>query len=161
MTARKELLDEIREAIEAREAAHLPVQKSWLVHQIVSAHDAAISGDTAWHRNCAFDAVSAGCRAVLREEVADEDLRAAGEEQLVLPGYTYVRHRYSNKCVNGTTEQGIVQLVDMTYKQVRAKIAELRHMAQGNTAHANELEHYCDARWPEGDPEDEVAKSGT
>jgi hypothetical protein len=132
-----DLRTEVRAVIEEVLREGKPAEASWLTHNIVERHRSILGDDTDWYRACAYGHVRALVRLELGRYKASDDTER--DEQLVLPGFTYVQRAY---LVRRDDEQMLVRIEQCTLDELWAKIADLRAMAAGCIDHARELERY-------------------
>ncbi|HEX9606403.1 MAG TPA: hypothetical protein VF962_04160 [Gemmatimonadaceae bacterium] len=137
-----ELRREVVELIDDRVSSTGVAAKSWIVKEMVDRHDDLRGRDRAMAKLCMYGHIATTVRLVLQDQHRKEEA-VEGERQLLLPGHKRLQLRYS---VDRDGEQMIVSLEEMTVSEGRAKSKELRAMAKGNLAHADELDDYFDRR---------------
>jgi hypothetical protein len=131
-----DLIKEITAVIEARLAAGDAAAATWVTQEVVAQHSQPEHTDSAWFELCAYEAVRAAVRTVLRRfqppaEVADE--------QIVLPGFERLQKAY---LVERESEQQIVRIDQLTSDELDAKADELERIGEGCYQHAKELRRY-------------------
>jgi hypothetical protein len=137
-----DLMREAEQVIEERLAAEGVAPKSWIVKEMIDRHPGIGGDDSDWYRICAFVAIDSVVRGVLQRHRAQE-AELDIDRQEVLPGFKRLQRRYS---IERDGEQTVVELERMTVIEGRAKAHELREMAKGCLAHAEELDDYFDQR---------------
>jgi len=142
MMEQAELTREVAELIEERVSTTGVAAKSWIVKEMVDRHDDLRGRDRALAKLCMYGHIDTTVRRVLQNE-HKKDTAIEADRQLVLPGHKRLQLRYS---VERDGDQMVIALEDMTVPEGRAKSKELREMAKGCLAHAEELDDYFDRR---------------
>ena len=97
-----------------------------------------IQDDREFYEDCAWHHVKTAIRNVLRDYKL---LPSQTPEQLVLPGYEFVQKAYAIE-QGDEHEPHVVPIEMMSEAELIAKAAELRQMAKGCEAHAEELDRF-------------------
>lgn len=117
----------------------------WITQAILSDHEGIEGSDREFAVACAVAIVKQRVRAVCNKFAGTEELEESGlklGEQFVLPGFDRVHRMYS---VNRGTPT-LVAIELMTDQEIRAKADEIRSIAMGGIAHADELLRYLNER---------------
>lgn len=142
MMKQGELMQEVSGVIEARLTNNEPAAMTWIVHEVVRRHQGIVGPDSDFYVLCAYEHVHRTVREVLRSRRSDEERPEPAHADL-FPGFKRLQRSYT---IPRGDEQVVVRLEQMTPEEIRAKARELRSMATGAMAHAQELEDYMSAR---------------
>ena len=135
-----EVFSEIEDVIRGSlDQGQSPVAR-WICHAVISAHPCEEFDGSDFFELAASKYIRSMVRKVLKKYQADE---SAENNQFVLAGFSRLQEAYT---IDRDGEQTIVLLRDMTPDEVAAKAAELRKMARGNEAHADELDRHLAER---------------
>lgn len=127
-----------RDLFELRLEAGLISESAWLVHEIVSAHDAIEGDDTDWYKCCAYDSVRSVVRKVVQEYRGESTTAVS---QLVFDGFERLQRAYS---IERDGCSLVIPIDQITYEELTAKIDALEAFAEGALVHARELRRYRD-----------------
>lgn len=135
MMKQAELSAAIDDMIEDRLDTGEPAAMSWLVREYAMLHPAPEGPHRELHELCMWEHVRDTVRERLRALRATEPT-----EQLHMEGsgFTHLQRRYTIDV--GEDEQMVIPLEKMTPAHLRGKAKELRRMALGCMAHADELD---------------------
>ncbi len=128
----EELAREVRGIIRTAVNNGEIVQKSWVVHSIVQAHNRFEGPDKDTGVNCMYFTVDSQTRKEINRYKGSEN---SEQMELFGEGYLHLQQAY-------LTDRGLVPVTKMTSDEVHKKSAELRKMGDGCYAHASELEQF-------------------
>lgn len=121
-----------------------PASVAWVVQGVMGRHKDITGQDENFARLCAYEHVRRTVLTELRNRKRADDESGQVEQGELFPGYVRVQKSY---VISRDGEQMVVRLDLMTEAEVRAKVGELRRMAEGALDHARELEDYLAARF--------------
>ena len=136
MVPEGDLVAEVERIVEAAIDANTPAHKTWITHQVVSAHKSISGEDVEWYRVCAYGHIGTVVRNVIRRYKP-----SSGEtsEQLVMPGCERLQRAY---LVTRAGDSVVVPIGQCTDQELALKEDELRRMARGCQQHADEIAAY-------------------
>lgn len=143
MSYRETLVSEINARIDGFQAQGEAIAANWIAHGICVEHKdglVAESDDAEFFQWCAYTAVRDLVRREINRRGSDTE-REYRPAQIMLPGFDR-EHIQDYYLVKRDQEDVMVPVVAMTDDEVRQKIALYRALADGNKAHAEELDRF-------------------
>lgn len=119
----------------------IAIHKKALVEMIQSDHEDIKGEDADFALCCVYDTVSDRVEVYFRNVKVNESESSDG--QMLLPGFKHLQKRYN---IQRDSESVLVRIQDMTDAEIGRKESELRMMAIGLMAHADELHRFLDER---------------
>lgn len=137
-----ELMREVEQVIEDKLANNEPAAMSWIVHEVIRRRDGIVGPDSDFYKLCGYEHVRDTTREVLRR-CKEKEGAAEPDQHDLFPGFKHIQRRYT---IQRGEEQFVVRLENLDVEEIRGKARELRGMAAGCLAHAQELEDYIGIR---------------